>query len=67
MRTSQNPPTRATTHRAAGHGQLDQEELVEGALGVVERLGHDQQVAVGQRRGPDPERRAAGLVDGASK
>lgn len=47
-------------HGAAGHGQLDEEEMVEGAPDVTERLGQDEDVAVGQRGGQDAERGPTG-------
>ena len=45
-------------------GQFDEEEMVQGAVDVPERLGHDQPIAVAQHRGLHPEDGAAGLLGG---
>ena len=48
------PAEQGHDHGRPGDGQLDQEQVVEGALDVAQRLGHDEQVPVGQRARPAP-------------
>ena len=55
------PAEQGHDDRAAGHGQLDQQQVVERAPDVAQGLGHDQHVPVVEGRGPHPERRATGL------
>ena len=51
-------------HRAAGHRQLDQEQSVQCAPDLAQRLGQDEQVPVVEDGGPHPERGATGLFGG---
>ena len=48
IRTSQKPPEQGHHHGRAGHDQLHQEQMVEGAPDVAQRLGHDEHVPVGR-------------------
>ncbi len=52
-------------HRRRRHRQLDQQQVVQGAADVTERLGHDENLVVTQLRGAHPKGRTVTL-DGRS-